>query len=56
MHMSDSGKGVARAEDAQGTTTQSHIPPSIQVYKDRHILVDEDNKDKHILVDEDIQR
>ena len=28
-----SGRGAARAEDAQGTPTQSHILPSIQVYK-----------------------
>ena len=29
-----SGRGTTRAEDAQGTPTQSHISPSIQVYKD----------------------
>jgi len=30
-----SGRGSARAEDAQGTPTQSHIKsPSIQVYED----------------------
>jgi len=28
-----SGKGAARAEDAQGTPTQSHISPSILVYE-----------------------
>ena len=28
-----SGRGTARAEDAQGTPTQSHISPSIQVYE-----------------------
>ena len=28
------GRGTARAEDAQGTPTQSHISPSIQVYED----------------------
>ena len=28
------GRGAARAEDAQGTPTQSHIPPSILVYED----------------------
>jgi len=30
-----SGRGTARAEDAQGTPTQSHIPPSIRVYEDK---------------------
>ena len=29
-----SGRGTTRAEDAQGTPTQSHISPSILVYKD----------------------
>ena len=29
-----SGRGAARAEDAQGTPTQSHISPSILVYED----------------------
>ena len=29
-----SGRGAARAEDAQGTPTQSHISSSIQVYED----------------------
>ena len=28
-------EGTTRAEDAQGTPTQSHIPPSISVYEDR---------------------
>ena len=28
------GRGTARAEDAHGTPTQSHISPSILVYKD----------------------
>ena len=28
------GRGAARAEDAQGTPTQSHISPSILVYED----------------------
>ena len=28
------GGGAARAEDAQGTPTQSHISPSILVYED----------------------
>ena len=31
-----SGRGAARAEDAQGTPTQSHISPSILVYEDKH--------------------
>ena len=26
------GRGAARAEDAQGTPTQSHISPSVPVY------------------------
>ena len=30
----DSGRGTARAEDAQGTPTQSHISPSILLYED----------------------
>ena len=30
-----SGRGVARAEDAQGTTTQSHTSPSILVYEEK---------------------
>ena len=29
------GRGATRAEDAQGTPTQSHISPSILVYKDK---------------------
>jgi len=29
-----SGRGTTRAEDAQGTPTQSHISPSIQEYED----------------------
>ena len=29
-----SGRGAARAEDAQETPTQSHISPSILVYED----------------------
>ena len=28
-----SGRGAARAEDAQGTPTQSHISPSVLVYE-----------------------
>ena len=30
----DSGRGTAKAEDAQGTPTQSHISPSILAYKE----------------------
>ena len=30
----DSGSGATRAEDAQGTPTQSHVSPSILVYED----------------------
>jgi len=29
------GRGTKRAEDAQGTPTQSHISPSILVYEDK---------------------
>ena len=29
-----SGRGAARAEDAQGTPTQSHVSPSILVYEE----------------------
>jgi len=31
------GRGAARAEDARGTPTQSHISPSILVYEERSI-------------------
>jgi len=31
----DSGRGAVRAEDAQGTPTQSHISPSILVYEEK---------------------
>ena len=31
------GRGTARAEDAQGTPTQSRIPPSILVYEDNQV-------------------
>jgi len=31
-----SGRGTTRAEDAQGTPTQSHISPSILVYEDKY--------------------
>ena len=30
------GRGATRAEDAQATPTQSHIPPSILVYEDKN--------------------
>jgi len=30
-----SGRGTTRAEDAQGTPTHSHTPPSILVYEDK---------------------
>jgi len=33
------GMGAARAEDAQGTPTQSHIPPSTLVYVDECVLI-----------------
>ena len=33
------GGGTARAEDAQGTPTQSHISPSILVYEDETVAV-----------------
>ena len=32
-----SWRGAARAEDAEGTPTQSHIPPSILVYEEKVI-------------------
>ena len=32
-----SARGATRAEDAQGTPTQSHISPSILVYEDEII-------------------
>jgi len=32
-----SGRGAARAEDAQGTPTQSHTSPSILVYEEKTI-------------------
>ena len=35
--MIDSGRGTTRAEDAQGTPTQSHTSPSILVYEDECI-------------------
>ena len=34
LTMKESGRGAARAEDAQETPTQSHKPPSILVYED----------------------
>ena len=34
LGMIDSGRGTTRAEDAQGTPTQSHISPSIRVYEE----------------------
>ena len=30
-----SGRGTTSAEDAQGTPTKSHIPPSILLYEDK---------------------
>ena len=33
-----SGRGTTRAEDAQGTPTQSHISPSILVYEENRCL------------------
>ena len=32
--LNEFGRGAARAEDAQGTPTQSHISPSILVYEE----------------------
>jgi len=32
------GRGTTRAEDAQGTPTQSHIPQSILVYEENRDL------------------
>ena len=33
-----SGRGTTRAEDAQGTPTQSHISPSILVYEENAVF------------------
>ena len=41
LHMP--GRGTARAEDAQGTLTQSHISPSILVYEEEWCLVGSEN-------------
>jgi len=35
MEFHSSGRGTTRAEDDQGTPTQSHISPSILVYEDK---------------------
>jgi len=32
------GRGTTRAEDAQGTPTQSHISPSILVYEEKRTV------------------
>jgi len=37
LHLS--GRGTTRAEDVQGTPTQSHISPSILVYEDNLLKV-----------------
>ena len=39
IHRAGSGRGAARAEDAEGTPTQSHISPSILVYEDEMFQV-----------------
>ena len=39
FRVSDSGRGTTRAEDAQGTPTQSHIPPNILVYEDKVLRI-----------------
>ena len=36
--VTNSGRGTTRAEDSQGTPTQSHISPSILVYEDYNSL------------------
>ena len=36
-----SGRGAARAEDAEGTLTQSHISPSMLVYEEKSASKDE---------------
>jgi len=33
-----SGRGAARAKDAQGTPTQSHISPSVLAYEDKLVF------------------
>ena len=44
-----SGRGAARAEDAQGTPTQSHISPTILVYKDNWRLGPFETRKVHII-------
>ena len=34
-----SGRGAARAEDAQTTPTESHVSPSILVYEDHQVVL-----------------
>ena len=36
MLMDLSGRGIARAEDAHGTPTQSHLSPSVLVYEEEY--------------------
>ena len=36
----DYGRGTTRADDAQGTPTENHTSPSIQVYEDSSRLTD----------------
>ena len=45
-----SGRGTARAEDAQGTPTQSHISPSILVYEEEGCSRDGRDDDVDLVV------
>jgi len=38
-HPQGHGRGTTRAEDAQGTPTQSHISPSILLYEEKNVFV-----------------
>ena len=44
MLLIDSGRGAARAEDSQGTPTQSHISPSKLVYEDKDLCTKNGSK------------
>ena len=43
-------EGTTRAEDAQGTPTQSHISPNILVYQEE-MAEDEGGDDEEVLVE-----
>ena len=48
------GRGIARAEDAPGTPTQSHTSPSILVYKDKTLYYSVPSVRGDALVDSDM--